>query len=130
MLSQEQINTNFQLEHKLLNQSLVEEVERLSSELSVSKVEAIKEVKEVQKRAKQEIKGWKKELKQERRIKINLESQLKVLTFENELVKEKPVLRGPDTFDADAALLNNIIEEEFVQNPFTITNLHSLLALR
>ena len=108
----------------------MEGVERLSSELSVSKVEAIKEVKEVQKRAKQEIKGWERELGQERRIKINLESQLKVLTFENELVKEKPVLRGPDTFDADAALLNNIIEEEFVQNPFTITNLHSLLALR
>ena len=115
MLSQEERNTekdNFQLEHQLLNQSLMEEVERLSSQLSGSKVEAIKEIEEVQKQAKQEIKGWKKELGRERSMKINLENKLKLLSVENELVKEKHALCNPDTFDADGAFTSNAIEEE------------------
>ena len=78
----------------------------------MSKAEAIKEVEEVEKQAKQEIKARKKELGQERSMKINLESKLKLLAVENEVVKEKPVLCSPDTFDADTALSNIVIEEE------------------
>ena len=130
MLSQEERNTekdNFQLEHQLLNQSLMEEVERLSSQLSGSKVEAIKEIEEVQKQAKQEIKGWKKELGRERSMKINLENKLKLLSVENELVKEKPLMQIELL---QAMLLKRKLSVPFVQNPFPITNLHSLLALR
>ena len=132
-----QINTkkdNDQLEDILFNKNPMEEVDRLGSELSVSKVNTKKDVEDVQKRAKQEIKAWKKELGDERRIKLNLEKKIKLFIDENESVKERlcctvqTPLMQIQCFQT--MLLKRKLSVQFVQNPFTITNLHSLLVLR
>ena len=76
----------------------------------------------------------KKELGEKRRMKLNLEYKLQLLMAGNESVKENLLLCSPDTFDADTALPNNVIEDKIectiCAEPFPTTNLHSFLVLR
>ena len=54
------------------NENLQEQIEKLNSELSVSKEYFNEEIEEVKKNSKKEIKIWKKEFGKERRMRINL----------------------------------------------------------
>jgi ATP-dependent Lon protease len=96
----QQIEEVFDL--KTYSRSLLEQIKRLNSELSESKEKFDEEIDELQNKFKIEFKAWKKELGEERRMKINLENKLK------HAAQEKIV-------PADKSRSNNTIEEDIIE---------------
>ena len=72
------------------NESLQEQIQKLSLKLSESEDRFDEEMLKVKQTSKKEIKSWKKELGEERRIRINLENKLKhASSVENQTLAKK-----------------------------------------